>query len=218
MIWILCAIATFFVARFLWQSYIHRANVLTRQGANMNWVVSGRVKCNTGGHDMLLSREGYTVRISWREGTLTMVDPPFAHPFEDFIAIERWIFQAEKGGEHESDHDPEYEYYEKVMGVIKRQEELGVEDLYSTILAMGASNVAYLQASTNLIKTGYKMGADPFLIGMMHITAIVNALDEDKDTVAYSTLYLRSIEKNLLEHKLDDCLVEGDVEDSQEPK
>lgn len=213
MIWILAAIATFFVTRFLWQSYTHRANVLTRQGANMNWVVSGRVKCDTGGHDMLLSRDGCTVRISWRDGTLTMVDPPVLHPFEDFIAIERWIFLAEEGGKHELDPDPEHEYYEKVMGVIKRQEELGVEDLYSTILAMGASDVAYLQASTNLIQTGYKMGTDPFLIGMMHITAIVNALEEGKDTVEYSTLYLHSVEKNLLEHKLDDLLVNEDVAD-----
>jgi hypothetical protein len=135
-----------------------------------------------------------------------MVDPPVAHPFEDFIAIERWIFQAEEGEIHEFDHDPEYDYYEKVMSVIRRQEELGVEDLYSTNLAMGASDVAYLQASTSLIKTGYQMGTDPFLIGMMHITAILNALEEDKNTVEYSILYLRSVEKNLLEHKLDDFL------------
>ncbi|MEJ1959942.1 MAG: hypothetical protein WDM70_11405 [Nitrosomonadales bacterium] len=180
MIWILAAITTFFVMRFLWKSYIHRANVLTRQGANMNWIVSGRVKCDTGGYDMLLSRNGHTVRISWRDGNLTMVDPPVVQPFEDFIAIEQWIFRTEEGEKQELDYDPEYEYYETVMGVIKRQEQFGVEDIYSTILTMKATDVAYLQASTSLIRTGYKLGADPFLIGMMHLTAITNALEEGK--------------------------------------
>jgi hypothetical protein len=126
------------------------------------------------------------------------VDPPIIHPFEDFTAIERWIALADEGKNHESDHDPKFEYFEKVMGVIKRQEEVGPEDLYSTILAMKASSPTYLQASTSLIGTGYKMGTDPFWVGMMHITAVVNALEEGRDTVAYSTLYLRSVEKNLL--------------------
>ena len=204
MTWILATLASFFVMRFLWKSYNHRANVLIRQGASMNWIVSGRVKCDAGGHDMLLSRNGYTVRISRRDGTLTMVDPPVAHPFVDFVAIERWIFLAEKGKNHGADRDPEFEYFEKVMGVIKSQEEAGIEDLYSTILAMGASSTKYLQASMSLIRTGYKLGTDPFLVGMMHVTAIVNALEEGKDTVEYSALYLLSVEKNLLEHKLDE--------------
>lgn len=197
----LALIATFVVVRFLWRNYTHRANVLVRQGANMNWVAIGRVKCDTGGHDMLLSRGGYTVRIAWRDGTLMMVDPPVAQPFEDFIAIERWIFLTEEGGQLNT-NDLEYEYYEKVMSVIKRQEELGTEDIYSSILAMGASNVTYLQASMSLIKTGYQKNTDPFLIGMMHITAITNAIEENKDIVEYSILYLRSVEKNLLENKL----------------
>lgn len=95
--------------------------------------------------------------------------------------------------------DPEGDYYLKVLDVIKRQDAVGIDDLYTTILAMGATNISYLQTSVSLIKTGYRKGTDPFLIGMMHVTAIFNALKEGKDMLEYSIIYLQATEKNLIE-------------------
>lgn len=95
MTWILIAIVAVFVVRQLWKSYCHTYNVLTRQAANMNWVLSGRVKSPTGGYDTLLSRGPYTVQMQWRDGVPIMVTPPVSQPFKDFIEIERWIATTE---------------------------------------------------------------------------------------------------------------------------
>ena len=202
MTWILLALVLAVVIRFFWKNYIHRANVMIRQGANMNWAASGRIKCETGGYDTLLTRSGYTVRISWRDGTLTMTNPPSASHFADFIAIERWVHEQEK--DQTSKENAVFEYFEKVMDVIMQVEKAETKDLYSTISAMKASSIGYLQASMSLVRTGFNLDVDPFLIGMMHVTALANAAEEGKDLYDYSILYLRSVEKNLLEHKIDD--------------
>lgn len=209
MTWILIAIAAVFVVRHLWKSYNHPTNVLTRQAANMNWIYAGRVESNTGGHDTLLSRGRYTVQMQWRDGVPVMVTPPVQKPFADFIEIERWIAKTEAADEDaqaytfDAEDAQEDEYAEKVMAVVKRQDEMGIEDLYATVLAMGAANSAYLVASSSLIHTGYKMEVDPFLIGMMHVTAIANALEEGKKLDAYSVAYLGSVEQNLLSGRFD---------------
>jgi hypothetical protein len=87
------------VARFLWSSYTHRSNVMARQAANMNWVAIGRVKNLQGGKDVLLGRDGLVSKIDWRTGDVWLVKPEVATPFEDYLAVERWLTPRGRGQE-----------------------------------------------------------------------------------------------------------------------
>lgn len=96
MAWVIGGIATFFVMLFLWQSYVHPANVMTRQAANMNWVAIGRTGNRKGGKDVLLGRGGLVSQIDWRTGEVRLVKPLEAEPFADYVALERWLTLKDK--------------------------------------------------------------------------------------------------------------------------
>jgi hypothetical protein len=96
MAWLIGGIAAFFVMRFLWQSYGHPANVMTRQAANMNWVAKGRADNPKGGKDVLLGRGGLVSKIDWRTGEVRLVKPLEADPFADYVALERWLTLKDK--------------------------------------------------------------------------------------------------------------------------
>jgi hypothetical protein len=96
MAWVIGGMLAFIVLRFLWQSYVHPANVMTRQAANMNWVAMGRTDNPKGGKDVLLGRGGLMSKIDWRTGEVRLVKPVEAEPFADYIALERWLTLKDK--------------------------------------------------------------------------------------------------------------------------
>lgn len=89
--WILATLACLFILRFLWKNYIHRSNVMARQAANMNWVAIGRVPNIKGWKDVLLGRNGLESKIDWKTGEVWLVKPEVNTPFEDYLALERWL-------------------------------------------------------------------------------------------------------------------------------
>lgn len=91
MLWFIGGFFVFLLLRFLWQSYIHPANVVARQAANMNWVVMGRTENPEGGKDVLLGRDGLLTKINWRTGAVMLLNPTNEEAFNDYIAIERWL-------------------------------------------------------------------------------------------------------------------------------
>ncbi|MEX8518506.1 MAG: hypothetical protein AB3X44_08325 [Leptothrix sp. (in: b-proteobacteria)] len=96
MTWVIGSIIAFFVLRFLWRSYVHPANVMTRQAANMNWVAIGKADNPKGGKDVLLGRGGLVSQIDWRIGEVRLVKPLETEPFADYIALERWLTLRDK--------------------------------------------------------------------------------------------------------------------------
>lgn len=96
MTWIIGGVLTFFILRFLWKSYIHPANVMARQAANMNWVAIGRTGNPKGGKDVLLGRGGLVSKIDWRTGEVRLVTPFEAEAFADYLALERWLTLRDK--------------------------------------------------------------------------------------------------------------------------
>jgi hypothetical protein len=96
MLWVIGSLLAIFFLRFLWQSYVHPANVMTRQAANMNWVAIGRTDNPNGGKDVLLGKNGLVSKIDWRTGAVQLVKPSEERPFDDYIAIERWLALREK--------------------------------------------------------------------------------------------------------------------------
>lgn len=91
MTWMIGGLLAFFLLRFLWRGYIHPANVMTRQAANMNWVAMGRADNPEGGKDVLLRRDGLVSKIDRRTGEVRLVKPLEEEPFADYIALERWL-------------------------------------------------------------------------------------------------------------------------------
>ena len=96
MAWVIGGMLAFFVLRFLWRSYVHPANVMTRQAANMNWVAMGRADNPKGEKDVLLGRGGLVSQIDWRTGEVRLVKPLETTPFADYVALERWLTLKDK--------------------------------------------------------------------------------------------------------------------------
>ena len=93
--WIIGAIATFLVFRFLWRGYTHPASVLARQAANMNWVSIGRVEGDEGFKDVCYGRDEMEVKISYATGRVFLLKPAHVEPFKDFIELDRWLAKRE---------------------------------------------------------------------------------------------------------------------------
>lgn len=91
--WILAALAAAYVLRALWKTHTGSAQVLARQAANMNWVVAGRVKDDSGYNNIRLTRDGMEAVISWKSRNVRLVKPQHPSPFADFLEIERWLAQ-----------------------------------------------------------------------------------------------------------------------------
>lgn len=96
MTWVIGGILAFLILRFLWRGYIHPANVMTRQAANMNWVAIGRTDNQKGGKDVLLGRSGLVSKIDWATGEVRLVEPLQPTPFADYLALERWLTLKDK--------------------------------------------------------------------------------------------------------------------------
>jgi hypothetical protein len=94
--WIIGGILAFLILRFLWRGYVHPSNVMTRQAANMNWVAVGRTDNPNGGMDVLLGRGGLVSKIDWQTGEVHLVKPAVDTPFEDYLALERWLTLKDK--------------------------------------------------------------------------------------------------------------------------
>ncbi|WP_143449957.1 hypothetical protein [Janthinobacterium sp. BJB304] len=177
MIWIAAGVVLLFLVRHLWKIYNHPSNVMTRQAAHMNWVVAGRVKNDNGGNDLLLSRNSYTARIAWQDGTPTLVKPPCTEHFSSFIAIEHWICKAEKGTKPLDIPGSFKEYEEQVLDALTLRDATAVDayDVYMHYLEVSTSDFDYLNASLELMHDGYQNGIDPAIIGSTLIKALLTA-------------------------------------------
>lgn len=121
MTWIVGGVLAFVLARFLWQGYIHRSNVIARQAANMNWVAIGRVQNIKGWKDVLLGRNGLESKIDWKTGEVWLVKPEVNTPFEDYLALERWLTLRDK--ELQGQADAYQREYQVFADIAKAQEE-----------------------------------------------------------------------------------------------
>jgi hypothetical protein len=99
--WIFLIIPAFYVIRFLWKSYTHPVQTLSRQAVNMNWAAKGRMVDEHGYKNTCFNRDGLEAFISYKNCNVILTKPSVTTPFSDFIEIERWIVQREIGREIE---------------------------------------------------------------------------------------------------------------------
>ncbi|WP_300759655.1 hypothetical protein [Janthinobacterium sp.] len=196
MMWMVGGALVLLIARFLWMGYFHRVNAMSRQAELMNWVKIGRMSNPDGGQDILLARNERGTRIDWRTGEVWLINPKVADPFEDYLAVERWLtlseLSAEKAAygakpaeeiaaapeavsEPEPVPDPMPAFQQKVDGCLARAD--GGQELLDTKQAFEAGSEAYLDASTDLSRAAIESGLSPMMVATFHISAFAALSD-----------------------------------------
>lgn len=89
--WSLSFIIVAYIIHTLWKTWVHPAQVLARQAANMNWKISGREKDDEGYWNVSVARDGMEAIILYQDGRVALIEPFWPAPFKDFIEIEHWI-------------------------------------------------------------------------------------------------------------------------------
>ena len=189
MMWMVGGALVLLIARFLWMGYFHRVNAMSRQAELMNWVKIGRMSNPNGGQDILLARNERGTRIDWRTGEVWLINPKVADPFEDYLAVERWLTLSELSAaktapatenakeaedaaatpEPEPVPDPMPAFQQKVDDCLARAD--GGQELLDTKQAFEAGSEAYLDASTDLSRAAIESGLSPMMVATFHISA-----------------------------------------------
>lgn len=203
MMWMVGGALVLLSARFLWMAYFHRVNAMSRQAELMNWVKIGRVSNLTGGQDILLARNERGTKIDWRTGEVWLINPKVVDPFEDYLAVERWLTLSElseakvaevvsarpadaaaapdavtdavSDAVTEAVADPLPAFQQKVDDCLARAE--GGQELLDTKQAFEAGSEAYLEASTGLSRAAIDCSLSPMMVATFHISAFA-ALSE----------------------------------------
>lgn len=95
LVWAAGIVVVFSIVRFSWNTYIHPANVLGRQGINMNWVAVGRVADELDYKNVKYARDGLEALVSFRNENVELIRPSGNRLFTDFIELERWLAKNE---------------------------------------------------------------------------------------------------------------------------
>ncbi|MFZ4878777.1 hypothetical protein ACL9RI_27140 [Janthinobacterium sp. Mn2066] len=197
MMWMVGGALILLIARFLWMAYFHRVNAMSRQAELMNWVKIGRMSNPNGGQDILLARNERGTRIDWRTGEVWLINPKVADPFEDYLAVERWLTlselsvakalpamdSAKPAGEAEATAEPVLEpvvdplpaFQQKVDDSLARAD--GGQELLDTKQAFEAGSEAYLDASTDLSRAAIESSLSPMMVATFHISAFAALSD-----------------------------------------
>jgi hypothetical protein len=193
MMWMVGGALVLLIARFLWMGYFHRVNAMSRQAELMNWVEIGRMSNPNGGKDILLARDERGSRIDWRTGEVWLINPKVADPFEDYLAVERWLTLSElsaakalpatdsaKPAEDaaatpELVPDPLPAFQQKVDDCLARAD--GGQELLDTKQAFEAGSEAYLEASTDLSRAAIDSALSPMMVATFHISAFAALSD-----------------------------------------
>ncbi|MDO8282474.1 MAG: hypothetical protein Q7U10_07610 [Thermodesulfovibrionia bacterium] len=93
--WALGAVLIVLIAKRLWAAYKNPYNLLGKQAAHMNWVASGFYTDKEGYKNIVLRRDEYEAFISYKKCKVFLVKPANYSPFDDFIAVERWLSEIE---------------------------------------------------------------------------------------------------------------------------
>ena len=193
MMWMVGGALVLLIARFLWMAYFHRVNAMSRQAELMNWVKIGRMSNPNGGQDILLARNERGTRIDWRTGEVWLINPKVADPFEDYLAVERWLTLSELSAAKalpatdsakptedavatpELAPDPLPAFQQKVDDCLARAD--GGQELLDTKQAFEAGSEAYLVASTDLSRAAIECSLSPMMVATFHISAFAALSD-----------------------------------------
>lgn len=160
MLWLLGVLALGFVIRMMWKAYVHPATVAGRQAAYMNWVVSGHINNPDGTLDTTFARGPLTARVSFEDGTVSLVSPPSTERFPDFVSLERWLASSES-----KPVNPEDAYIEEVDAFISKMDK---DDL---VLVAEASDIEFLAESHRFKHEGFEVGRDAVVTGALLMEA-----------------------------------------------
>jgi len=169
---------------------------MSRQAELMNWVEIGRMSNPSGGQDILLARNERGTRIDWRTGEVWLINPKVADPFEDYLAVERWLTLSELSAAKNTDAasanladtaavvsepepepvvDPMPAFQQKVDDCLARAD--GGQELLDTKQAFEAGSEAYLDASTDLSRAAIECALSPMMVATFHISAFAALSD-----------------------------------------
>lgn len=217
MMWLVGGILLVLIATFLWLAFFYRVRAMTRQAQLMNWVDIGRVSNLSGGNDILLARNERNSKIDWRTGEVWLVNPKVSEPFEDYLAVERWLTvhdaprpepvpKPAPPPEPEPEPEPVVEplpladtlpvFQQKVDDCLARAE--GGQELLETKQAFEAGSEAYLEAGTQLSAAALECGMAPLMVATFHIgafAALAEATGDDK--LARATASLQAAAKQI---------------------
>lgn len=217
MMWLVGGILLVLTAAFLWMAFFHRVRALTRQAELMNWVEIGRVSNLAGGNDILLARNERNSKIDWRTGEVWLVNPKVSEPFEDYLAVERWLTVHDAprpeplpkpvpAPEPEPEPEPVAQpapaadtlpvFQQKVDDCLATAE--GGQELLETKQAFEAGSEAYLEAGTQLSQAALECGVPAMMVATFHIGAFA-ALAETSgdDKLARATASLQAAAKQI---------------------
>ncbi|HTR00550.1 MAG TPA: hypothetical protein VMH83_11190, partial [Candidatus Acidoferrum sp.] len=93
--WIVVIILALIVMRRFWAAFNHPTNMLGKQAAYMNWVAGGFYNDKDGYKNVLFKRGNYEAFISYKKCKVFLVKPANYEPFDDFLAVERWLAEVE---------------------------------------------------------------------------------------------------------------------------
>ncbi len=93
--WVVGSVLIVLIAQRLWAAYNHPYNLLGKQAAHMNCVASGFYTDKEGYKNIVLKRGEYEAFISYQKCKVFLVKPANYEPFDDFIAVERWLAEVE---------------------------------------------------------------------------------------------------------------------------
>ena len=209
MMWLVGGILLVLTAAFLWMAFFHRVRALTRQAELMNWVEIGRVSNLAGGNDILMARNERNSKIDWRTGEVWLVNPKVSEPFEDYLAVERWLAVHDAPRPEPlpkpapapvaqpvpaADTLPVFQ--QKVDDCLAKAE--GGQELLETKQAFEAGSEAYLEAGTQLSQAALECGLPAMMVATFHIGAFA-ALAETSgdDKLARATASLQAAAKQI---------------------
>jgi len=123
MLWLVIgAFVALYVIRILWRAHVHPAQVLVRQGANMNWTYSRTVKDPRGYRLTCLERSGMEAMVEYDPAQVRLLRPAVAESFSDFLEVERWISLGQIVGRGGSRHtSPAAEFDPGILSTFERE-------------------------------------------------------------------------------------------------
>lgn len=89
--WLILALGGLLIAWSFWRAHTHPAQILARQGANMNWLASRTITDQSGLRNVCLKRDGQEVMINYEPAQVVLLTGNAPQTFADFIALERWL-------------------------------------------------------------------------------------------------------------------------------
>lgn len=182
-LYILGAIALVLLIRHAWRSYNHPFMVLTRQAANMGWVVSGTLTDEHGMRNTKLARDGLESIIWFRDLDVGLLSPATPRRFADFVELERWLATQSFG----SVAGEEAEYFTHVEAFLS-----GCGHFEDVVLPAQCCE-EFFRASVRVYRAGYTVKLSPKVVGAL----VVEAANQYNMNPELGLFYLQALEKRI---------------------